>query len=159
MGLALSPLAALAKTDLAGCTSFTSMVTVRTEIGYGNTYQTVIWFMTDNLEICEGVDCGGGRAPPKTVPGCPAYTGTETVTPKFLGSNPFAPPAQTTSVATQTTARAQASDVTTSPTRSGAGAGAAVTSTTATPAAAPPVATAAAALNMALGVAAAVALL
>lgn len=87
---------AMAKTDLDGCTSFTSMVTVRPEPGYGNTYQTVIWFMTDNLEICQGVDCGGGRAPPKTVPGCPLYSGTETVKPTFLSSNPFEVPAQTT---------------------------------------------------------------
>ncbi|KAL3954936.1 hypothetical protein ACCO45_010499 [Purpureocillium lilacinum] len=30
-------------------------------------------------EICDPLDCGGGRAPPKKdVPGCAAYTGTET---------------------------------------------------------------------------------
>lgn len=96
LALALSLQGAVAKTDMDGCTSFTSMVTVRPEPGYGNTYETVIWFMTDNLEICQGVDCGGGRAPPKTVPGCPAYTGTETVKPSFLSSNPFDAPAQTT---------------------------------------------------------------
>ncbi|GKU08305.1 siderophore biosynthesis protein [Fusarium langsethiae] len=77
-----------AKTDIEGCTSFTSTVTVRPEPGYGNTYQKVIWYMSDTLEICEGVDCGGGRAPPKSVPGCPLYKGTETVTPRFLETDP-----------------------------------------------------------------------
>jgi hypothetical protein len=93
--LSLLSQVAWAKTDLAGCTSFTSTVTVRPEPGYGNTYQTVIWFVPDTLEICAGVDCGGGRAPPKTVPGCPAYTGTETVKASFLATNPFAPPPPT----------------------------------------------------------------
>ncbi|RGP66138.1 siderophore biosynthesis [Fusarium sporotrichioides] len=77
-----------AKTDIEGCTSFTSTVTVRPEPGYGNTYQKVIWYVSDTLEICEGVDCGGGRAPPKSVPGCPLYKGTETVTPRFLETDP-----------------------------------------------------------------------
>ncbi|KAH9232002.1 hypothetical protein K456DRAFT_54499 [Colletotrichum gloeosporioides 23] len=82
---------ALAKTDIEGCTSFTSTVTVRTEIGYGNTYETVIWYVPDTLEICRGVDCGGGRAPPRKVPGCPMYSGTETVTASFLSTDPAAP--------------------------------------------------------------------
>lgn len=39
----------------------------------------VHWFDPDTGEICDPLDCGGGRAPPKTdVPGCPMYTGTET---------------------------------------------------------------------------------
>ncbi|CAI7666843.1 unnamed protein product [Penicillium manginii] len=39
----------------------------------------VHWFDPDTGEICDPLDCGGGRAPPKTdVPGCPQYTGTET---------------------------------------------------------------------------------
>jgi hypothetical protein len=80
-----------AKTDIEGCTSFTSTVTVRPEPGYGNTYERVMWYVSDTLEICEGVDCGGGRAPPKSVPGCPLYKGTETVTPRFLESDPMAP--------------------------------------------------------------------
>ncbi|KAJ5018155.1 hypothetical protein K4K57_006220 [Colletotrichum sp. SAR 10_99] len=82
---------ALAKTDIEGCTSITSTVTVRTEIGYGNTYETVIWYVPDTLEICRGVDCGGGRAPPRKVPGCPMYSGTETVTASFLSTDPAAP--------------------------------------------------------------------
>jgi hypothetical protein len=77
-----------AKTDIEGCTSFTSTVTVRPEPGYGNTYEKVVYYLEDTLEICEGVDCGGGRAPPKNVPGCPLYKGTETVTPKFLERDP-----------------------------------------------------------------------
>ncbi|RGP72135.1 siderophore biosynthesis [Fusarium longipes] len=89
-----------AKTDIDGCTSFTSTITVRPEPGYGNTYERVIWYVSDSLEICEGVDCGGGRAPPRKVPGCPLYEGTETVTPRFLDSDPNAaatPPAVVTS--------------------------------------------------------------
>ncbi|KAH0420821.1 hypothetical protein CcaCcLH18_13782 [Colletotrichum camelliae] len=82
---------AIAKTDIEGCTSFTSTVTVRTEIGYGNTYETVIWYVPDTLEVCRGVDCGGGRAPPRKVPGCPMYSGTETVTATFLSTDPAAP--------------------------------------------------------------------
>ncbi|KAM0231939.1 hypothetical protein ACHAPO_008238 [Fusarium lateritium] len=80
-----------AKTNIEGCTSFTSTVTVRPEPGYGNTYERVMWYVSDTLEICEGVDCGGGRAPPKSVPGCPLYKGTEAVTPRFLESDPMAP--------------------------------------------------------------------
>ncbi|KAK0648171.1 hypothetical protein B0T16DRAFT_407820 [Cercophora newfieldiana] len=38
----------------------------------------VHWFDPLTGEICDPLDCGGGRAPPRTVPGCPAYTGTET---------------------------------------------------------------------------------
>ncbi|KAF4452313.1 siderophore biosynthesis protein [Fusarium austroafricanum] len=80
-----------AKTDLEGCTSFTSTVVVRPTPGYGNTYETVIWYVPDTLELCKGVDCGGGRAPPRSVPGCPIYKGTETVTPEFLDHDPMAP--------------------------------------------------------------------
>lgn len=101
--LALLASSAFAKTDLEGCTSFTSKVTVRPEPGYGNTYDTVIWYVSDTLEICAGVDCGGGRAPPKSVPGCPLYEGTETVTPKFLDEDPMkATEAPESSIATAT---------------------------------------------------------
>ncbi|KZL85865.1 siderophore biosynthesis protein [Colletotrichum incanum] len=82
----------LAKTDTEGCTSFTSTVTVRPSPGYGNTYETIVWYVPETLEICAGVDCGGGRAPPRQVPGCPAYSGTETVTASFLATNPAAKP-------------------------------------------------------------------
>ncbi|EEP78958.1 predicted protein [Uncinocarpus reesii 1704] len=39
----------------------------------------VHWYDVDTGQICDPLDCGGGRAPQrKNVPGCPAYTGTET---------------------------------------------------------------------------------
>ncbi|KAK1964882.1 hypothetical protein LY78DRAFT_581551 [Colletotrichum sublineola] len=99
---ALAATAVLAKTDLEGCTSFTSTVTVDPSPGYGNTYQTVIWYVPDTLEICRGVDCGGGRAPPRKVPGCPAYSGTDTVTASFLATNPAAKPTATPTLLTMT---------------------------------------------------------
>ena len=38
----------------------------------------VHWFDPDDGQICDPLDCGGGRAPPKTdVPGCGNYKGTE----------------------------------------------------------------------------------
>ncbi|KAK2589966.1 hypothetical protein QQS21_012357 [Conoideocrella luteorostrata] len=37
----------------------------------------VHWYDPDDGQICDPFDCGGGRAPPKNKPGCPAYTGTE----------------------------------------------------------------------------------
>ncbi|KAF5001728.1 hypothetical protein FDECE_10861 [Fusarium decemcellulare] len=38
----------------------------------------VHWYDPETGEICDPLDCGGGRAPPKTnVPGCAGYTGTE----------------------------------------------------------------------------------
>ncbi|KAF2732069.1 hypothetical protein EJ04DRAFT_525603 [Polyplosphaeria fusca] len=69
--LALAAFAA-AKTDLAGCTSTLA----------GNTYT---YYVPETGEICELLDCGGGRAPAKTtVPGCAAYAGTETYQPSYL---------------------------------------------------------------------------
>lgn len=96
--LALSPLAALARTDLSGCTTFTSTVTVNpTAHEYGNIYESLVYYDPDTLEICTVPDCGGGRAPPRTgVPGCPLYSGTATATPSFLPADPLAPPAATT---------------------------------------------------------------
>ncbi|KAL2212813.1 hypothetical protein CC79DRAFT_454855 [Sarocladium strictum] len=81
----------LARTDLSGCTSIQTMVTLRDEPGYGNTIASVLWYVPDTLEICDFVDCGGGRAPPKSVPGCPLYEGPETVTAQFLTRDPTAP--------------------------------------------------------------------
>lgn len=67
---------ASARTDLEGCVS--SVVV----INYGASY---LWYVPDTGEICSFLDCGGGRAPPKsTVPGCPLYTGTATVTPDYI---------------------------------------------------------------------------
>ncbi|KAJ9165829.1 hypothetical protein NKR19_g93 [Coniochaeta hoffmannii] len=73
----LSAIPTLAKTDLAGCVS--SEVIIETY------YASLIWFVPDTGEICSFLDCGGGRAPPKTTkPGCGGYQGTETVTPEYL---------------------------------------------------------------------------
>lgn len=65
-----------ARTDLTGCT--------RTDVSSpaGASYA---WIVPNTGELCDFLDCGGGRAPPKTtVPGCPAYVGTETYRPSFL---------------------------------------------------------------------------
>ncbi|KAH6842657.1 hypothetical protein B0I37DRAFT_436374 [Chaetomium sp. MPI-CAGE-AT-0009] len=64
---------AAARTDYEGCVS--------TKLPAA---QSTIWYVPGTGELCEPLDCGGGRAPPKTVPGCPAYKGTETVTPRFF---------------------------------------------------------------------------
>jgi len=72
--LAVQPV--LGRTDLQGCTS-SEVVT--------NGGASYIFYVPDTGEICSFLDCGGGRAPPKsTVPGCPLYSGTATVTPSFL---------------------------------------------------------------------------
>jgi len=66
----------LARTDLEGCT--------RTDVSSpaGASYA---WYVPGTGEVCEILDCGGGRAPPKTtVPGCAAYSGTETYSPSYL---------------------------------------------------------------------------
>lgn len=76
--------AALAKTDIGGCVT-TNIVTTATNGGETSVYTTLVYYLPDTGEICELLDCGGGRAPPKTtVPGCAAYKGTETYSPKFL---------------------------------------------------------------------------
>jgi hypothetical protein len=73
--------AALAKTDIQGCTYFDDVYTPP----HGYPYATRTWYVPDTGEICELLECGGGRAPPKTtLPGCPAYEGTETYSPRFL---------------------------------------------------------------------------
>jgi hypothetical protein len=112
--LGLASLAS-ARTDLEGCVS--SMVV----INYGASY---LWYVPDSGEICSFLDCGGGRAPPKTtVPGCPGYHGTATVTPDYIeGWGPNGKQAastttvQSTSAAASTTAEAltttQASETT-----------------------------------------------
>ncbi|KAF2187406.1 hypothetical protein K469DRAFT_705095 [Zopfia rhizophila CBS 207.26] len=78
-----------AKTNLAGCTS--------SDIGASRLY-----YVPDTGEICSILDCGGGRAPPKTtVPGCAAYKGTATYEPSFLsGYGPNKAPASTSAPAT-----------------------------------------------------------
>lgn len=103
--LATTATAVLAVTDLSGCTSFTSTVTPTNSRGPGygakpTAYETVIWYRPGTLEICQGVDCGGGRS--RGVPGCPRYTGTETVERKFLQTDPAAPPPTTTTTVVTT---------------------------------------------------------
>ncbi|KAK4176415.1 hypothetical protein QBC36DRAFT_329346 [Triangularia setosa] len=77
LGLALG---VVAKTDIGGCIS--------TEVPYMTrdtlVYRSLLWYLPDTGEICEILDCGGGRAPPKTnVPGCGNYAGTEEYKPRF----------------------------------------------------------------------------
>ncbi|KAJ5169874.1 uncharacterized protein N7500_002657 [Penicillium coprophilum] len=68
---------ATARTDLEGCVS--SKVIIETW------YASYLWYVPDTGEICSFLDCGGGRAPPKTTqPGCPQYSGTETLTPDYI---------------------------------------------------------------------------
>jgi hypothetical protein len=65
-----------ARTDLTGCT--------RTDISSpaGASYA---WIVPDTGELCEFLDCGGGRAPPKlNVPGCAAYTGSQVYEPSYV---------------------------------------------------------------------------
>lgn len=77
--LAAAP--ALARTDLTGCTYYDSVVAPSHQAPYA----TRIWYVPDTGELCDFLDCGGGRAPPKTtVPGCPLYDGTATYSPSFI---------------------------------------------------------------------------
>ncbi|KAH6652489.1 hypothetical protein BKA67DRAFT_659198 [Truncatella angustata] len=65
-----------AKTDMEGCVSSKT-------VAYGGA--SLIWYVPDTGEICAFLDCGGGRAPPKTtVPGCGAYSGTASYSPSYL---------------------------------------------------------------------------
>ncbi|KAL2106251.1 hypothetical protein VUR80DRAFT_6984 [Thermomyces stellatus] len=87
--LTLTALAAtaIAKTDLEGCTYVDGVYTPpgRTDIP---PYATRTWYVPDTGEICELLDCGGGRAPPKTdVPGCSNYKGTDTYSPRYMPSS------------------------------------------------------------------------
>ena len=89
---------ALARTDLEGCT--------RTDVSSpaGASYA---WDVPGTGELCEFLDCGGGRAPPKTtVPGCAAYVGTETYSPSYLAgyqASATAAPTTTTADADEST--------------------------------------------------------
>ncbi|KAH6873722.1 hypothetical protein BKA70DRAFT_1450171 [Coprinopsis sp. MPI-PUGE-AT-0042] len=63
----------LALTDLGGCTRTAALLADKS--GY-----TTFYWNPEVREQCSILDCGGGRAPPKTnVPGCPLYTGTDPV--------------------------------------------------------------------------------
>lgn len=65
----------------------------------------VHWFDPLTGEVCDPIDCGGGRAPPKTGPGCPGYTGTVVRSVSYLScwTPSSATPAPTT-LATSTAA-------------------------------------------------------
>jgi len=83
----LASSARAAKTDLAGCTLtsvplLTAIVTTTGANGVVGSFGDYDFttFQWDGTEQCQLLDCGGGRAPPKTnAPGCPGYTGTDTV--------------------------------------------------------------------------------
>lgn len=68
----------LAHTDLTGCTS----TSVSSPAG-----ASIAWYVPETGEVCDFLDCGGGRAPPKTtVPGCPLYSGTASYSPLYLAA-------------------------------------------------------------------------
>ncbi|KAH8659119.1 hypothetical protein BGZ60DRAFT_117738 [Tricladium varicosporioides] len=94
--LALAAVAA-AKTDLSGCTSSS------TKNQWGEA--SMIYWVPGTGEICAFLDCGGGRAPPKTtVPGCAAYEGTATYSPSFMtGQHAVGAPTATSTSAPATT--------------------------------------------------------
>lgn len=68
----------LARTDLTGCTS----TSISSPAG-----ASIAWYVPETGEVCDFLDCGGGRAPPKTtVPGCPLYSGTASYSPSYLAA-------------------------------------------------------------------------
>lgn len=68
----------LARTDLTGCTSTSASSPAGASIA---------WYVPETGEVCDLLDCGGGRAPPKTtVPGCPLYSGTASYSPLYLAA-------------------------------------------------------------------------
>lgn len=117
--LALAALSALAaaKTDIGGCTYYDGVFTP----SHGYPYATRIWYVDGTGELCEILDCGGGRAPPKTtVPGCDNYVGTATYEPRFIDPATLGDEPITTDIvgtvrgASVTTSEAVASETTSS---------------------------------------------
>lgn len=101
---------ALAKTDIAGCTSSD----VSSPAG-----ASMIYYVPGTGEICEFLDCGGGRAPPKTtVPGCPQYSGTETYSPSFLPGYGAMETGSSSNAAAESTSTASEAEATTEETGS-----------------------------------------
>lgn len=102
MATAAFATAALARTDLVGCTT----TDMSSPAG-----ASVAWYVPGTGELCDPLDCGGGRAPPKTtVPGCPLYSGTETYSPSYLaGYQASATSAPSTTAAASTGAESNES--------------------------------------------------
>ncbi|KAJ5477697.1 hypothetical protein N7530_003206 [Penicillium desertorum] len=96
LGLASLTSLATARTDLEGCVS--------SKVIFDHYYASYLWYVPENGEICSILDCGGGRAPPSTTqPGCPEYSGTETLTPDYLeGWGPNGKQAASTSTVAST---------------------------------------------------------
>ncbi|KAK3682294.1 hypothetical protein B0T22DRAFT_280402 [Podospora appendiculata] len=102
--LLLAAGSAQARTNLAGCISTKTIVQTQ-----GQSYASLIWYDPGTGEICYFIDCGGGRAAPKTtVPGCVGYQGSETVTPSFLSGFGAA---ESTATATATLAAGESSQM------------------------------------------------
>lgn len=98
---------ATARTDLEGCVSSEIVI---------DYYASYLWYVPDTGEICSFLDCGGGRAPPKTdKPGCGGYKGTATVTPDYIeGWGPNGKQAaSTTTIAATTSATVTAATTST----------------------------------------------
>lgn len=101
---------AFAKTDIAGCTS--------SDVSFP-AGASMIYYVPGTGEICEFLDCGGGRAPPKTtVPGCPQYSGTETYSPSFLPGYGAMETGSSSSAAAESTSTASEAEATTEETGS-----------------------------------------
>ncbi|PNY24284.1 Siderophore biosynthesis enzyme [Tolypocladium capitatum] len=99
--LVLAAAPALARTDLTGCTYYDSVISPSQQAAY----PTRIWYVPDTGEVCDFLDCGGGRAPPKTtVPGCPLYAGTATYSPSFINLKTLGGAPATTATAAGRTA-------------------------------------------------------
>jgi hypothetical protein len=93
---------AFARTDLEGCTS----TDVSSPAG-----ASIAWYVPGTGEVCEILDCGGGRAPAKTtVPGCAAYSGTASYSPSYLaGFQASATSAPSTTAEAQTSSESEES--------------------------------------------------
>ncbi|KAK7931601.1 hypothetical protein PG985_002313 [Apiospora marii] len=95
--LLAAPIAA--KTDIGGC------VSSATKNQWGEA--SMIWYVPGTGEVCELLDCGGGRAPPKTnVPGCGNYKGTASYSPTYLPGFGTEAVAATSTAASSTAAAA-----------------------------------------------------
>ena len=102
--LALASLSS-AKTDIEGCTTTATV----------NEYNEAInlWYVPGTGEVCEFLDCGGGRAPPKyDVPGCAAYTGTDTYSPSYINLPTSSQPTPTAGAGSSTPVEAEQGTIT-----------------------------------------------